>query len=59
MSAEHDDPTPTAPLVCVECGREQRDGERCWRSLQTTDRDEPSYERQRRQSCSCPECALG
>jgi hypothetical protein len=41
-----------APLVCVECRREQRDGERGWRSYLTTDEQEPAEA-----LTFCPECA--
>jgi hypothetical protein len=37
-----DDPARPHALTCVEWGREQRDHDRGWRSLLTTDRDEPA-----------------
>jgi hypothetical protein len=43
---------PVAPLVCVECGRAQTDGERGWRSYVTVDEDEPVEA-----IILCPDCA--
>jgi hypothetical protein len=40
----------------MECQREQRDGERGWRSYLTTDRDEPDYE-PTEAIVYCPDCA--
>jgi hypothetical protein len=50
------DPTCSHPLLCVECGREQRDGERGWRAVLTTDKDEPNYE-PAEAIIYCPDCA--
>jgi hypothetical protein len=47
---------PGRPLVCVECRREQRHGERGWRSNLTTDRDEPDY-KPAEAIVYCPDCA--
>jgi len=47
-----DDPARSPSLVCVECGREQIADERGWRSLLTTDEEEPVEA-----LIYCPDCA--
>jgi hypothetical protein len=42
----------TSPLVCAECGREQRKDERGWRAYLTDDSDEPIEA-----VVFCPDCA--
>jgi hypothetical protein len=47
--------TTTDPLACVECGREQADDERGWRSYLTVDdADDPEPVEA---IALCPECA--
>ena len=45
-------PTRPTPLTCAECGLEQADDERGWRSLLTTDEEEPAVA-----IVYCPGCA--
>ena len=45
-------PLDVPPLTCEECGREQADDERGWRSYLTTDEDEPAVA-----IVYCPRCA--
>ena len=40
------------PLTCEECGREQADDERGWRSYLTTGEEEPAEA-----VIHCPDCA--
>ena len=46
-------PARPTPLTCVECGREQADEERGWRSLLTVDTNEEPEEAFH----YCPDCA--